>query len=76
MKKPRMVILGGGFGGVYTAQGLQSCWPLGERFDVTLIKPQRTFRVQAPFPGSVRRAAFTRMRPADYHGIVQESSPR
>ncbi len=50
MKKPRIVILGGGFGGVYTAQKLQPCWPRGEKFDVTLISRSAHFEFKPLFP--------------------------
>ncbi|MBI5116849.1 FAD-dependent oxidoreductase [Candidatus Poribacteria bacterium] len=46
----KVVILGGGFGGVYTAQNLKSCWPLGEKLDVTLISRSSHFEFKPLFP--------------------------
>ncbi|GAB4339889.1 MAG: NAD(P)/FAD-dependent oxidoreductase [Candidatus Abyssubacteria bacterium] len=50
MSKAKVVILGGGMGGVYTALRLRSCWPLGQEWEITLISRGRHFEFKPLFP--------------------------
>jgi NADH dehydrogenase len=50
MSKAKVVILGGGMGGVYTALRLRSWWPLNQACETMLISRSRHFEFKSLFP--------------------------
>jgi NADH dehydrogenase len=49
-KKPRIVILGGGFAGVYTAMALEKALKRGDDYEIVLVNKENYFVFQPMLP--------------------------